>query len=215
MRGSPELRQHYLAGCRHWLARMLSLAFATVSAIRAARVSGFRAEVIHSRIPRFTERGKASKLFSAVLSFPTPSGGLPACPVLRHHRVLTICRWPLPWRRRRARGMHAGLSDQPLDDRLVDGGPRAFWLTWCDQQHGAFVIELSWQAVDPAMGNEGFENVLAPHMLPARALLVGDEPHRIGLRVVRPQPTHKLVCRRDLDVRQSVELWHGSGQRFD
>ena len=61
--GKPEWqplwrRQPYW---RHWLARMFLAAEATVSSMRLARVSGFLAWPIHSRMARLTEGGKASK----------------------------------------------------------------------------------------------------------------------------------------------------------
>ncbi len=50
---------------RHWFARTFTSACVTVSSTRFARVSGLFAFWIHSRMPRFADRGNASKFVRA------------------------------------------------------------------------------------------------------------------------------------------------------
>src|SRR5690242_20126800 len=49
------------SGWRHWFARILNVASATVREIRFARACGVLAAEIHSRIARLVDRGNASK----------------------------------------------------------------------------------------------------------------------------------------------------------
>jgi hypothetical protein len=71
-RGDLRFKQHrrsshfsssfiFIYRCCHWMARRFSAASETVSVMRRVRVSGRLALTIHSRMPRFTERGNASQ----------------------------------------------------------------------------------------------------------------------------------------------------------
>jgi glycosyltransferase involved in cell wall biosynthesis len=170
-------------------------------ALRALRVSGFFALPIHSKNAT-ANRGR--KLVPVDLCARVALERL--CKVRRNRqRRDAVKRSPATvllgeLHSKKTRRQHQTRCLKSLDMFLVLCGPIALWLSRSDQDHRVLVIQLAWQAIDPANAQAFFDDVV-PSDRAACALLLGDKPDAGGLRVVLPKPAAELGARIDINFR--------------